>query len=51
MNLDNYQFSYVERLDEGNGIEMAMVANDAKHHQSCKLQYYSTKFQPAEKKH
>ena len=29
----------LERLDEGNGIEMAIVANNAKYHQSCKLQY------------
>ena len=34
---------HLERLDEGNGIEMAMVANNAKYHQSCKLQYNNTK--------
>ena len=29
----------LKRLDEGNRIEMTMVANDAKYHQSCRLQY------------
>ena len=32
----------LERLDEGNGIEMAMIANNAKYHQSCKFQYNNT---------
>ena len=41
---------HLERLDEGNGIEMAMIANNAKYHQSCKLQYNNTKLQRAEKK-
>ena len=41
----------LERLDEGNGIEMTMVANDAKYHQSCRLQYNNTKLQRAKKEH
>ena len=40
----------LERLDEGNGIEMAMVANSAKYHQSCRLQYNNTKLQRAQKR-
>ena len=42
---------HLERLDEGNGIEMTMVANDAKYHKSCRLQYNNTKLQRAEKEH
>ena len=34
---------HLNRLDEGNGIEMTMVANNAKYHQSCRLQYNNTK--------
>ena len=41
---------HLERLDEGNGIEMAMVANSAKYHQSCRLQYNNTKLQRAQKR-
>ena len=41
---------HLKRLDEGNGIEMTMVANDAKYHQSCRLQYNNTKLQRAEKR-
>ena len=41
---------HLARLDEGNGIEMAMVANDAKYHQSCRLQYNKTKLQRVEKR-
>ena len=41
---------HLKRLDEGNGIEMTMVANDAKYHQSCRLQYNNTKLQRADKR-
>ena len=40
----------LERLDEGNGIEMAMIANNARYHQSCKLKYNNTKLQRVEKR-
>ena len=51
MNLYNSVPIQLEKLNEGNGIDIAMVANNAKYHQSCKLQYNNTKLQPAEKKH
>jgi len=40
----------LERLDEGDGIEAAMVANNAQYHQSCKLKYNNTKLQRAQKR-
>ena len=40
----------LERLDEGNGIEMAMIANNTRYHQSCKLKYNNTKLQRVEKR-
>ena len=38
------------RLDEGDGIEVAMVANNAGYHQTCRLKYNRTKLQRAEKR-
>ena len=29
----------LERLDEGNGIEVTMTNNNAQYHQSCRLKY------------
>ena len=40
----------LKRLDEGNGIEAAMVANNAQYHQSCKLKYNATKLLRARKR-
>ena len=38
----------LERLNEGCGIEAAMVTNNALYHQACKLKYNNTKLQRAE---
>ena len=40
----------LERLNEGCGIEAAMVTNNALYHQACKLKYNNTKLQRAEKR-
>ena len=40
----------LERIDEGQGIEAAMVANDARWHQTCKLCYNNTMLQRVEKR-
>lgn len=40
----------LERLDEGQGIEMTVVANNAQYHQSCRLKYNNTKLKRAEKR-
>lgn len=40
----------LERLDDGHGIEAAMVAHGAQYHHTCKLQYNNTKLQRAEKR-
>ena len=40
----------LERLIEGCGIEMALVANSAHYYQSCRLKFNNTKFVRAEKR-
>jgi len=40
----------LERLDEGNGIEFTLNANNAQYHQSCRLKYNNTKLQRVEKR-
>ena len=40
----------LERLDEGNGIEMTMINNEAQYHQLCRLKYNNTKLRRAEKR-
>ena len=40
----------LHRLDEGHGIEAAMVANSAGYHETCRLKYNRTKLQRAEKR-
>ena len=40
----------LDRLDEGNGIEMTMMTNSAQYHQSCRLKFNNTKLQRAEKR-
>jgi len=40
----------LERLDEGGGIEMAMVTNQAQYHQLCRLKYSNIELQRAEKR-
>ncbi|PIK35048.1 hypothetical protein BSL78_28134 [Apostichopus japonicus] len=41
---------HLERLDDGHGIEAAMVAHGAQYHQTCRLQYNNTKLQRAQKR-
>lgn len=41
---------HLERLDDGDGNEAAMVAHGAKYHQTCRLQYNNTKLQRAQKR-
>ena len=41
---------HLERLDNGNGIEMTMMTNSAQYHQSCRLKFNNTKLQRAEKR-
>ena len=40
----------LERLDEGQGIEMTLVANDAWYYHSCKLKYKHTKLKREKKR-
>lgn len=40
----------LERLDEGCGVETAMVSNSAQYHKSCRLKYNSTKYERAQKR-
>ena len=40
----------LERLNEGCGIEAAVVTNNDLYHQACTLQYNNTKLQRAEKR-
>jgi len=40
----------LDRIDEGQGINVAMVANEAKWHQTCKLRYNNTMLQRVEKR-
>ena len=39
----------LERLNEGQGIEAAMVANNAQHHHTCRLKHSYTELQRAKK--
>ncbi len=39
------------RLDEGDGIEVALRANNARYHKSCKLLFNNTKLQIAANGH
>ena len=40
----------IGRLDEGHGIEAAMFANKAQHHQTCRLKYNETKLKRTKKR-
>ena len=40
----------LERLDDGEGIEITMVTNNAQYHQSCRLRYNNTMLKRAEKR-
>ena len=40
----------LERLDEGNGIEMTMMINSAQYHQSCRLKFNNTKIATSREK-
>jgi len=39
------------RLDEGSGVEAALLANNARYHKTCTLRYNKTKLDRAEKRH
>lgn len=41
---------HLEILDDGHGIEAAMVEHGAQYHQTCRLQYNNTKLQRAQKR-
>lgn len=41
----------IRRVDEGGGIEAALIKNEAKYHESCRLQFNNTKLQRAQKRH
>ena len=40
----------LDRIDKGHSIEAAMVANEAKRYQACKLRYNNTMLQRAQKR-
>lgn len=40
----------IRRVDEGDGLEAALIKNEAKYHKSCRLQFNNTKLQRAKKK-
>lgn len=40
---------HLEILDDGHGIEAAMVEHGAQYHQTCRLQYNNTKLQKAQR--
>jgi hypothetical protein len=37
----------IRRIDEGDGIEAALLKNEAKYHESCRLMFNNTKLQSA----
>ena len=39
------------RLDEGSGVQAALIANNAQYHKTCSLRYNKTKLDRAEKRH
>ena len=41
---------HLDRLNEGEGIEAAMISNKAKWHKSCRLHYNNQMLQRAEKR-
>lgn len=41
----------IRRVDEGDGIEVALMKNEAKYHKSCRQQFNNTKLQRAKKRH
>ena len=41
----------IRRIDEGDGIEAALLKNEAKYHESCRLMFNNTKLQRAQKRH
>ena len=42
---------HLQKLDEGNGIEMTMTTNSAQYHQSCRLKFNNTKFKEQTKEY
>lgn len=40
----------IRRIDEGDGIEAALIENEAKYHESCRLLFNNTKLQRAQKR-
>ena len=50
-NFESFAGSFhLERLDDGHGIEAAMVEHGAQYHQTCRLQYNNTTLQRAQKR-
>ena len=41
----------IRRIDNGDGIEAALLKNEAKYHESCRLMFNSTKLQRTQKRH
>ena len=40
----------LNRIDKGEGVETALISNNAKWHKSCRLQFNNTKFERAQKR-
>jgi hypothetical protein len=41
----------IRRIDEGDGIEAALIKNEAKYHESCRLMFNNTKHQRGQKRY
>lgn len=41
----------IQRIDEGDGIEAALIKHNAKYHELCRLKFNNTKLQRAQKRH
>jgi hypothetical protein len=41
----------IRRIDEGDGIESALIKNEAKYQESCRLMFNNTKLQRSQKRH
>ena len=42
---------HLNRIDKGEGVETALISNNAKWHKSCRLQFNNTKFERAQKEY
>ena len=41
----------IRRIEDGDGIESTLVRHKARYYESCKMKFYNTKLQHAQKKH